>query len=435
VVQSASFLATPVQINGRTIANRMAMGPMAATDPRADGGPSEQTIAFFEARARGGVGMIIVGGGTATRRAAAECPVKPFLRFEVDALVPDFRRLADAVHAHGTTLIAELSPGFGPMGVPGPGRPNIAASPRSFVIPQARMPRGFRAPGDRVLPAPQEATIEQIREIERDVIASAERVVRAGWDGVEVASHMSYLGSTFLSSRTNWRTDEYGGSAENRARMLTSMVRGIRERVPKEFIVGLRLPCEDFMPDGQGPHGFAEVAKVVEAAGLDYVALSAGSYEAMHESAPSTDGWMVDSGTARIFADALSVPVLIQGIHDPARAANALAEGNGDMIMLSRSMLADPDYARKVAEDQPKTIVECVRDNYCMRRMVFGMPVRCEVNPRMGRESRAPFSLPPLERVLHAPGEEAFLKLTGSEPLMNMVGAVLKAGAKMKKAR
>jgi dimethylglycine catabolism A len=434
VEHSASFLATPTKINGRTIANRMVMGPMAATDPREDGGPSPQTLAFFEARARGGVGMIIVGGGTAARRAALECPVRPFLRFEVEALVPDFRRLADVVHAYNTTLVAELSPGFGPMGMPAADRPNIAASPKTFTIPQARLPKGFRAPGDRTLPLPKEATIEQIREIEQDVIDSAERVVRAGCDGVEVAAHMSYLGSTFLSPRTNWRTDEYGGSAENRARMLTNIVAGIRKSVPKDFIVGLRMPAEDFMPDGQGPHGFAEIARIVEAAGLDYVALSAGSYEAMHESAPSTDGWMVDSGVARIFKEALSIPVLIQGIHDPIRAARDLAAGHGDMIMLSRSMLADPDYARKVVERRPNTIVKCVRDNYCMRRMVFGMPVRCEVNPRMGRESRAPHSLPPLKRVLRAPAESTFLALTGSEPVMNLVGSVMKAAAGLKKA-
>lgn len=424
-VQPENVLATPFILGQLTLANRMVMGPMAANAPREDGAPSEQTMAFFEARARGGVGMIIVGGMIATTRGYAESPVKRVLRLDVDTFVPDFQKMCGAVHKHGVPIIAQIMPGFGVMGSPAPDRPNISASARRLTIPGKAFPRGFIVPGGRTTPVAEEATLDQIREYERDMVAAAERALKCGFDGVEVAAHMSYFASSFLSARTNQRTDEYGGSVENRARFLSNIVAGIRRLAPANFVVGLRITANDYMPDGQGAQGFADVARQVEAAGLDYVALSCGCYETMSASAPSTDGDLVDSGDAGIFKRTLSAPVLIQGIHDPARAAKAIAEGYGDLIMLARPMLADPDFARKVCEGRPEDIVRCVRDNYCMRRMVFNMPVRCEVNPAMGRESRGS-GLPPLERVLKGPIEKAVLTLTGSAGFMNLVGSVMK---------
>lgn len=424
-VQPENVLATPFILGQLTLANRMVMGPMAANAPREDGAPSEQTMAFFEARARGGVGMIIVGGMIATTRGYAESPVKRVLRLDVDTFVPDFQKMCGAVHKHGVPIIAQIMPGFGVMGSPAPDRPNISASARRLTIPEKAFPRGFIVPGGRTTPVAEEATLDQIREYERDMVAAAERALKCGFDGVEVAAHMSYFASSFLSARTNQRTDEYGGSVENRARFLSNIVAGIRRLAPANFVVGLRITANDYMPDGQGAQGFADVARQVEAAGLDYVALSCGCYETMSASAPSTDGDLVDSGDAGIFKRTLSAPVLIQGIHDPARAAKAIAEGYGDLIMLARPMLADPDFARKVCEGRPEDIVRCVRDNYCMRRMVFNMPVRCEVNPAMGRESRGS-GLPPLERVLKGPIEKAVLTLTGSAGFMNLVGSVMK---------
>jgi 2,4-dienoyl-CoA reductase (NADPH2) len=178
------------------------------------------------------------------------------------------------------------------------------------------------------------------------------------------------------------------------------------------------------MPDGQGVAEFAAIAKLVEAEGLDYVALSTGCYETMDTSAPSVDGGMIESGNARVFKQALSVPVLIQGLHDPANAAAAIAEEHGDAVMLARPMLADPEYAQKAVAGRLADIVCCDRDNRCMRRLVMNMPIRCSVNPAMGRESRARGALPPLRRLFQAPLEEAVLGLTGSAALMNAIASV-----------
>src|SRR5262245_58792988 len=172
-------LLEPIAINKLKLANRMVLGPMAAIAPNPDGTASDQTVAFFTTRARGGVGMIIVGGSCATTRSVVESPVPLVLRFDIEETIPSLRRLTDAVHAHNVPIIAELSPGFGRMGVPAPGRPNISASPLNVVIPEERFPRGFNIPGGRTTSTPQEATIEQIEQIERETIASADRARRA----------------------------------------------------------------------------------------------------------------------------------------------------------------------------------------------------------------------------------------------------------------
>lgn len=425
--KTVNMLAAPVRIGSLSLSNRMVMGPMAANSPEADGGPGAQTEAFFEARARGGFGMIIAGGTVASRRAWEEKPVARALRMDIDDFIPRYARVTAAVHRHGVPIIAQLSPGFGTMGVPAPGRPTVSASPRSVTIAESAFPRGFIVPGGRTTPVSQAATLDEIRMFEDETITSAERAVKSGFDGVEVACHMSYLLVSFITPRTNWRTDEYGGSVENRARILTNIVSGIRKRVPKDYVVGLRITANDFMPDGMGVQGYIDIARQVEQCGLDYIALAPGSYETMGAGVTSVDGGMVASGEVGAFKAALATPILFQGIHDPAAAGKAIEDGHGDLAMFARPALADPDFARKVTERNQQAIVRCLRDNLCMRRMVFGMPVRCEVNPAMGRESRMGSRLPPLDRVLKAPVEKAILGLTGSEALMGMVGTLMRA--------
>lgn len=421
----AKVVSRPLLINSIQLRSRIIMGPMAANSPSPMGAPTEQTIAFFEARARGGVGMIIVGGAIASRRGYDEAPFRPLLRLDVDDFIDEFRRTARAVHALGVPIIAQIMPSFGRMGVSAPGRPILSASPKNVVIPKVQFPAGIYVPTDRRTETPQQATLAEIQQFERDTIAAAGRVQAADWDGVEVAAHMSYFTASFLSPRTNWRTDVYGGPPENRARMLCNIVRGIRQSAGPRFVIGLRITANEFLPDGQGPEDYAEIAKLVEAAGLDYVALSSGCYETMKQSAPAQDVIPSANGEARIFKQKLSVPVFVQGIHDPGDAAAAIDKGYADAIMLARPLLADPDYARKVGERRSQEIVRCDRTNLCMRRMILGMPVRCAANPNMGRESRRPGSLPPASRMGRAPLEQLMLQITGSKRLMQLLGKLL----------
>lgn len=425
--QIRDILGLPVRVGPLQLSNRIVMGPMAANAPADDGGPSEQTVAFFEARARGGVGLIIVGGAIASERGLREAPFRPLLRFDIDDHLPRFRALADRIHGHGVPLIAELMPGFGRMGVPASDRPLISASPINLVIRRERFPQGIHVPADRVTAMPHEASIAEIRGFEDAMIAASVRVEKAGWDGVEVAANMSYFLASFLSPRTNWRTDEYGGSVENRARVLVRIIEGIRRKTGPGFAVGLRITSNDWLPDGQGTEAFAAIAQRVAAAGLDYVALSTGCYETMDRSTPAIDGGQIDSGEAATFKKMLDIPIMVQGFHAPARAAQAIAQGYGDLVMLARPLLADPDFAAKVTAGRPDEIVPCNRDNLCIRRMVMGMPVRCAVNPAMGREARGTSVRAPISRILKRPLESMILGLTGSRRLMGLAGALMRS--------
>lgn len=423
--QVASVFSEPIRIGKLTLKNRIVMGPMAANAPDPDGRPSEQTIAFFEARARGGAGMIIVGGMCANQRSWDESRFRPILRTDLDEFIPDYKKVADAVHAHGVPIIAEIAPGFGRMGLPGPGRPILSASPANVVLRSSPM---MPLPGGKITtPMAQAATIEELEQFERDIVAAAVRMHRAGFDGVELAAIMSYLLSSFLSPRTNQRTDRYGGSLENRARFVVNMVRGIREQLGPDFVIGLRITADDYMPDGQGAEGFAAVAKEVEKAGIDYVALVTGCYESLHLTADADAVHLVDTGDAKVFKRAVSVPVIIGGLHDPVRAAQAIADGHGDLVMMARQMLADAEYAGKATSGRLGDIARCDRNGSCMKRLALGLPMRCTKNAQMGNESREPGSLPPLGRLLKAPLERAAISAMGSQRLMNLAGRFMKS--------
>ena len=408
----------------------MVMGPMAVTAPDREGRVTDQTVVFFETRARGGVGMIIVGGSIATQRGWDEAPFRPILRMDKDEFLPGLRRLGDAVHALGVPLIAEVSTAFGRMGVPTKDRPLISASPVNVVIPENHFPQGVHVPGGRTTPIPQEATIAEIQAYERETVESSLRVQRAGWDGVELPAHMSYFLSSFLAPRTNRRTDEYGGSVANRARMLVNMTRAIRERAGPDFVIGLRIISSDHVERGLSSDDYAALAREVEAAGLDYVALTMGCYETMDVGLSVRDGTMIENGDTMAFRKALSVPLLVQGLHDPVNAARAIAQGHGDLVALARPLLADPDYPRKVAEGRIGDIVRCDRENLCIRRLMFNMPPRCAVNPRMGRESEPPGSFGGARRLVAVPIEQAVLKLTGSKRVMSIAGRLMQSKAK-----
>ncbi|MFF7982663.1 hypothetical protein ACFZDK_26655 [Streptomyces sp. NPDC007901] len=420
--ESAAVLFAPLAINKVALANRIVMAPMAALSARPDGRPSEQTIAFLRERAKGGVGLIILGGTTATRRAYAESRVKAILRFDDDRFVPDLQQVTDAVHAHGTPIFAELTASFGTMAKPSSKLPLIAASPKNVVVKPGRLPRGVIAPFEVATPTPREATVEEIRQIAEEMAMAAVRAQRAGFDGVEVAAMMSYFLASFLSPRSNWRTDDYGGSVENRARVLVDMVRLIREQVGDSFPIGLRISANEHVEGGQGPEGFAAIARHVERAGLDYVALTDGNYEAMDHM--ETDTPTVAHGEAKIFREALSCPLIIGSVQSPEGAAQIVSEGHADAVMLARPLLADPEYANKIRDGRVQDIVQCDYHNQCMRRMIMGMPIRCTANPRMGRESRQPGGLPPVDRLVKAPIERAVLAASGSRRLMDVVGKV-----------
>lgn len=385
---AAAVLGSTLKINSLEITNRIILGPMAVLRPTEDGRPSEQTIAFLTRRAKGGVGLIIVGGSVASERAWNESPFFPNLRFDKDEFVTDLKRLTDAVHEYGTPLFAQLFPSFGRMGVPRNGKWISSASPKSVDMGAGGLPDNLYIPGGRITPLPQEATVEEIKDMEANVVAAARRAKAAGFDGVEIGAHMCYFYSSFLSPLANQRLDEYGGSSLNRARALRDTVAAVRDEVGQGFPIGIRMSVNDHMPGGQDPEGFAEVAGHIVKAGVDFISLSEGNYESMRENLPSTSGKMLEHGEPQTFRKVLGseVKLFLSSTPDPQQAAAAIEAGYVDASMLARQMLADPDYAAKVLSGRETDIVWCDNANSCVRRLILNVPVACHKNPEMGRE-------------------------------------------------
>ena len=150
----AEVLSSPWKIDGLTIKNRYVLSPMAVLQPTKNGHPSDQTIAFLTTRARGGAGLLIIGGGVATERGNQEAPFQPLMRFDGDEFIPGLKRMVDAVHEQNVPIFAQIFPSFGAMGVPGEGRPTRAASPKPVRMAAPRLPHGFYIPGGRTNPTP-----------------------------------------------------------------------------------------------------------------------------------------------------------------------------------------------------------------------------------------------------------------------------------------
>lgn len=317
------------------------------------------------------------------------------------------------------------------MGVPCAGRPTRAASPKPVRMAAPRLPHGFYIPGGRTNPTPTEITKEEILETQGQTVAAVRRARAAGFDGVELAAHMRYLYSSFLSPRTNWRIDEYGGSAENRARILVDTLRAIRADVGADYPVGLRMSTNDHLPDGQGPAGFAEVAAIIEKDGLGYIALSDANYESMDNNVTSESGAILEHGEPQTFRAAMPrIPQLLSSTYDPQQCADAITAGFADGIMLARQMLADPEFPDKVLQGRQDEIVWCDHQNSCLRRLIFNVPVRCHKNRAMGREAVLARAMEPVSVKLQRPIQSLLIAATGSPLLMGIADKLAAAGSR-----
>ncbi|MGO1543462.1 MAG: NADH:flavin oxidoreductase [Gulosibacter sp.] len=427
VKSSAEIVGEPLRINTLELKNRFILGPMAILQPTKDGRPSPQSFAFLKRRAMGGVSLVFVGGSSATERAWNEAPFHPNIRLDKDEFLPDLVELGKSIHQEGAAIFGQLFPSFGRMGVPRNGQWPIAASPVGVTLGKTGFPDGVYVPGGRVTPPPKEATEAEIKELERAVVDAAKRVQAAGWDGVEIAAHMCYFYSSFLSPLANKRTDEYGGSTENRARALRDTVVAVREAVGPEFPVGIRMSVNDHAPGGQDEKGFAEVAAHIASAGVDFFSLTDANYESMGVNVPSTSGNMLTHGEPQAFREALGpdVRLFLSSTPDPDQAAAAISAGHVDATMLARQLLADPDYPNKVIQGRTADIVWAERDNGVMRALMTNIPIVSKVNPELGRED--PSGLVPTL------GQRLFVRATGNRALMTIADLFIRTLKRVKK--
>ena len=395
-------LFAPLTIRGTTFRNRVfSTGHM--TMLVAGGLPTDDFIAYHEARARGGAGLIIT---EAARVHASGVASGLALNATTDAIIPHYARVADAVHAHGCAVFGQLSHSGRVMGGSLDGSLPVAYS--ASVTPDERhhiMPRAMPA--------------AMIRDVIAGYGAAAARMARAGLDGVEVLASHGLLPAQFLNPLVNRRTDAYGGSDANRLRFVREVLEAVRAAVGDRVIVGMRISGDEMDEDGLTPDLVVEACRALDGAGLvDYVNVIAGTMAALKGSVHVVPPMFVEPGYVAPFAArakaAIGCPVFVAGrINDPRVAERILAAGDADLCGMTRAMIADPDMAAKARAGRADDIRACIGCNQaCIGHMQAGQGISCIQHPETGRE-RAYGTITPAarrRRVMVAGGGPAGMK-------------------------
>jgi 2,4-dienoyl-CoA reductase (NADPH2) len=326
----------------------------------------ERLSLFYAERARGGAGLIVTGGYAPNLDALLdETGPRLMTTGQADELKP----IPRAVHAEGGKIILQVlhTGRYGKIAQP------VGASDIPSPI-NRRIPRAL-------------STSEVWQTID-DYVRCAELAGQAGFDGVEVMGSEGYFINQFAVLRSNNRTDEFGGSVENRHRLAVEIVRRTRERLGPDFLLMYRVSALDLVDGGAPAHEIVALARAVEAAGADIINTGIG----WHEARIPTIAYVVPRGAFRFAAArvkrAVSIPVIVSNrINTPELAEEILASGDADMISMARPFLADADFVRKTAEGRPETINTCIACNQaCLDYIFDDRPATCLVNPRAGRE-------------------------------------------------
>ena len=364
-----------------TFKNRLVMSPMGTNLAEMDGSPSEDMIAFYEARAIGGAGLII----PEITRVNDSHGVGMMRQLSVtkDRHIEGLAKLAAAVHKHGTKIFIQLHH---------PGRETVTVLTGGPVVSASAIPCKYLQQETRAL------STEEVKALIQQFIDGAVRVKKAGCDGVELHAAHGYLLQQFLSPYTNKREDEYGGSFENRLRMVVEIIEGIRKECGPDFPIGVRLSVEEFLDKTGVTEDYihiqdgVKIAKALEKAGIDFIDVSVGLYETGSvcvEPISFPQGWRKD--LIKAVKDHVSIPVIgVSSIREPKVAEAFLEEGIEDFVSMGRSWLADDQWGRKVMEGREDELCRCINCLRCFESlnawMGAGIPAECAVNPRMGRE-------------------------------------------------
>jgi 2,4-dienoyl-CoA reductase-like NADH-dependent reductase (Old Yellow Enzyme family) len=377
-------LLSPLEIGSTTVRNRV-MQTAHAKMYSVFGGDSQRDIDYQVARAKGGAGLLITGNRLV--HPTSTTGNQRFMWAYLKDAVRINQRLTGAVHEHGAKIFEQLNH-FG----------GNATSDSADDIRVLWGPSNVKSPSYGEMPKAMEK--EDIDELVAWWAHCAELSREGGFDGTEVHIAHAYLLQQFLSPLYNKRTDEYGGSFENRLRLTREVIDAVRAKVGHDWTVGIRMTLTEYMPGGLDiDDGIATVTALQEQCDIDYVNVSVAGYHNIHmamQPSDEPDGYLVDL-TARVKAVA-NVPVFtVGGIKDPAMADEIVASGKADMVAMTRALIADPNFANKAADGRADEIIHCIRGNQgCIGRIYKGFPVSCTVNPATGREGRFA-DLPPAD--------------------------------------
>ena len=410
-------LFTPIKIGNVEIKNRIAMAPMLMDFGQFDGRTTAQLMNYYEERAKGGTGLIITEITRVNDRTGASAFAQ--LGMSHDYQIGGMMDLADRIHKYGAKIFVQLHhPGRQNMGLLMGTLPMSIACDKAMpffkdvlykVVPAGKILMKHHIVPRVVAPSKcensyfsdgnnRELRKSEIKGLIKDFVAAAERVKKAGCDGVQLHASHGYLLQQFLSPNTNHRTDEYGGSLENRMRFILEIIAGIKEKCGKDFPIIVRLTVDEcYEMIGKPGKGYdlkegVEMAKRLEKAGVDAIDVSSAAYDTFNYWLEPTSfkcGWRKYMAAA--VKEAVSIPVIAANlIRSPEQAEAQLQEGTQDMISLGRPHIADPHWANKAKEERAEDIKRCVCCLYCIESMQVnaytGDHGYCAVNPFVGEE-------------------------------------------------
>lgn len=374
-------LFAPITINGMELKNRIVMTAMhMGYTPQ--GEVTDKLVDFYGLRAKGGVGLIIVGG----------CPVDEFggmtgmIGLQDDRYIPGLSRLTFAVKTEGAKIAAQLYQAgrYTHSSMIGGRQPFSASAVRSRLT--GEVPRALE--------------LDEIPGVQDRFAEAALRARKAGFDAVEILGSAGYLISQFFSLVTNKRDDEYGGPFENRMRFGVEVVQKVRKAVGPEFPVIMRLAGNDFMEGGNTNREYQAFARELEKAGVDLLNVTGGWHETRVAQLSTFVPRRAFSYLAQGVKEGVGIPVIASNrVNHPDVAEEILRNGEADLVTMARGLLADPFLPQKALEGRADRIYRCIACNQgCFDAIFSGRPAGCTVNPTAGREGDLPHQLEPAEK-------------------------------------
>ncbi|MDI3481206.1 MAG: hypothetical protein PWQ97_861 [Tepidanaerobacteraceae bacterium] len=362
---------SPIKIGKMELSNRLVVPPMVMNYCNEDGTATERFIAYHEAKARGGWGLII------TEDYAVDPRGKGFSRIPGlwdDGQIESHSRLTERIHKYGTKIVAQIY--------------HCGRQTNHFVIgDQPVAPSPIPCPVNQEMP--HELTVKEIKELVEKFGDCAYRAKKAGFDGVEIHGAHGYLIAQFMSPYSNKRNDEYGGSLQNRLRFPLEIISNIKAKAGNDFPIIFRISADEFVPGGRTIEDTKAIAIVLEDAGINAIHVSAGVYASADAIIPPSavrHGWITDY--AAEVKKVVSIPVITVGrINDPFLAEAIISSGKADLVSMGRGSLADPEMPNKAAAGKFEDIVHCIGCMQgCIERLFKNIDVKCLVNPSLGRE-------------------------------------------------
>ena len=373
---ASDALFSPGRIGPLELKNRVVMAPMTTRRADAEGFVTDAGIAYYVARAQGGVGLITVEMASPERAGKHR-------NFELglydDRFLPGLTRLVAAIHAAGAKASIQMGHGGGHTRIDIAGETPIAPSAVPHSVQE----------GHTEVIVPQAMSHERIARSQAAFADAAARAARAGFDAVEIHAAHGYLISQFLAPLENIRDDDYGGPLANRARFALEVTRAVKGAVPNLAVI-FRMNGDDFFDGGMTRDEAVQVAVWATDAGADAIHMTGGHYRSQPSASIMIPPMATPPTPFLAFAAAVkkrvAVPVIAVGrLGDPAAARAALADGRADFIALGRPLLADPDWVAKAWRGEE--VRRCLACNTCVDGMRTGGPLHCLVNHTTGRES------------------------------------------------